>query len=85
MLCIGLSKIAKSIKILQWYTQCSFIPSESKMAIKIIKTKPKSNTLAKFGVRYVRIQSSSLRTVIGWEMCAYCFKNSETHQNNDKN
>jgi len=65
--------------------QCSFIPLESKMAIKITKTKPKSKHSSKIWCKIRHIQSSSLHTVMGGEMCAYGLKTSETHQNNDKN
>ena len=65
--------------------QCSFILSESKMAIKIIKTKPKSKCSSKIWCTIYHIQSRSMNTIIAWEMCAYGLKNFETYQNNDKN
>jgi len=55
------------------------------MAIKITKTKPKSKHSSKIWCKIRHIQSSSLHTVMGGEMCAYGLKTSETHQNNDKN
>ena len=73
------------VKILHWYIQCLFIPLESKMAIKIIKTKPKSKRSSKICCKTHHIQSSSLHTIMGGGMCTYGLKTSETHQNNDKN
>lgn len=59
--------------------QCSFIPPESKMFIKIIKTTLKSKRSSKILCKIHQIQSSSLHTVMGGEMYSHDLKNSLKH------